>query len=306
MRIVSLIASATEIISALAFEQHLVARSHECDFPLSVQKLPICTAPRFHTAGSSVEIDRRVRAIIEKSLSVYRVDSKLLQSLRPDVIITQTHCEVCAVSLQDVESAVCDWIGSRPKLVALAPNCLADVWKDIRLVAEALGVPDRGEQLVRSLQRRMDDIAAIAGVQPVRPAVACIEWIEPLMSAGNWMPELVDRAGGIHLFGLAGQHSPKLNWQQVVQADPEVILVMPCGWDIARCRQEMPVLTGKPEWPALHAVREGRVVIADGNQYFNRPGPRLVESLEILAEVLHPGAFHFGHEGTAWVAAASG
>lgn len=299
-RIVSLIASATEIVCALGFEDQLVGRSHECDYPPSVQRLPVCTEPKFGVHGRSREIDNCVKAVLREGLSVYRVHTDRLKELRPDVIVTQTQCEVCAVSLKDVEEAVCQWVDSRPAIVSLAPNALADVWADIQRVADALGTPERGRALVDQLQQRIQGIMERARSLPGRPTVACIEWIAPLMSAGNWMPELVSLAGGVHLFGTAGQHSPYLTWEQLVAEDPEVIFVMPCGWEIARARQEMEPLTCKPEWPRLRAVQAGRVYLADGNQYFNRPGPRLVESLEILAEVLHPEAFSFGHEGTGW------
>lgn len=299
-RIVSLIASATEIVCALGFEDQLVGRSHECDFPPSVRRLPVCTAPKFNVHGSSMEIHRRVENLLRQALSIYRVDAEQLRHLRPDVIVTQTQCAVCAVSLPDVEAAVCSWIDSRPQIISLAPNALADVWTDIRRVAAVLNVPDRGEALLGQLQQRMAAIATVAQAQPHRPTVACIEWIEPLMSAGNWMPELVELAGGIPLFGEAGKHSPRLAWEQLVEQNPEVILVMPCGWDIAKSRQEIAVLTAKPEWPGLRAGRAGRVYLADGNQYFNRPGPRLVDSLEILAEVLHPAVLAFGHAATGW------
>jgi len=299
-RIVSLIASATEIVCALGFEAQLVGRSHECDYPLSVKGLPGCTEPKFDIHGSSAEIDQRVRAVLQQALSVYRVDADKLRELQPDVIVTQTQCEVCAVSQKDVELAVCGWLDSRPTIVSLAPNSLPDVWTDIRRVAEALNAPQRGETLIQELQRRIDLIAAIAQKQPAHPTVACIEWIEPLMMAGNWMPELVEYAGGSLLFGEAGKHSPRLAWEEFVRQDPDTIFVMPCGWDIPKARAEMSALTSKPEWPGLRAVRQRRVFLTDGNQYFNRPGPRLVESLEILAEVLHPGAFSFGHEGSGW------
>jgi iron complex transport system substrate-binding protein len=299
-RIVSLIASATETVCALGFEDQLVGRSHECDYPESVRRLPACTAPKFDVEGSSADIDRRVKSILRDTLSVYRVDVDLLKQLRPDVIVTQSHCEVCAVSLRDVEQALCDWLDSRPRIVSLHPDALADVWTDIRRVAEALDVPDRGDDLVGRLRRRLDDVAGKARTLPRRPTVACVEWIEPLMASGNWMPELVEMAGGVNLFGAAGQHAPRLTWEQLCAADPDVILVLPCGFDIARSRREMPALTGKPEWPRLRAVRQGRVYLLDGNQFFNRPGPRLAESLEILAEVLRPEAFRFGREGTGW------
>jgi iron complex transport system substrate-binding protein len=299
-RIVSLIASATEIVCALGFEEQLVGRSHECDFPESVKRLPVCTEPKFAVEGSSYQIDQRVKAILQEGLSVYRVHADTLRALRPDVIVTQSHCEVCAVSLRDVEQAVCSWLEAQPRIVSLAPDGLADVWRSIEQVAEALGVPERGAALVTRLQGRMQSIEEQAARLTERPTVACVEWIEPLMASGNWMPELVAKAGGVNLLGVAGKHAPWLSWQQLQDADPDVILVLPCGFDVARTRQEMPSLTGRPEWPALRAVREGRVYLLDGNQYFNRPGPRLVESLEILTEILHPITFHFGHAGSGW------
>ncbi len=302
-RVVSLIASATEIVCALGCEDRLVGRSHECDHPPSVRRLPVCTEPLIDPDAPSAEIDRQVKAVLREALSVYRVHADVLARLQPDVVVTQSQCEVCAVSLDDVERALCAWIGARPRVVSLEPNALADVWDDTRRVAEALGVPERGAQLVGRLQGRMAAIAERARALPDRPTVACVEWIDPLMAAGNWVPELVALAGGVNLFGEAGKHSPWLTWEQLVGRDPDVVVILPCGFDIARSRQELPVLTRKPEWAALRAVRNGRVYLADGNQYFNRPGPRLVESLEILAELLHPAAFRFGHEGTGWARA---
>jgi iron complex transport system substrate-binding protein len=300
-RIISLIASATEIVCALGFESQMVGRSHECDFPASVKRLPVCTSPKFEVEGLSYEIDQRVKAILQEALSVYRVDADLLERLRPTHIITQSQCEVCAVSLKDVEQAVCQFTSSQPIVVSLEPNALADVWSDIRRVAAALNAPERGEELIAGLRRRMDEIAAKARSARSRPTVACVEWIEPLMAAGNWTPELVEMAGGVNLFGEAGKHSPWMSWEELVAADPDVILISPCGFDIARTMEETDLLTGKPEWRGLKAVKENRVLVADGNQYFNRPGPRLAESLEILAESLHPKLFHFGHEGKAWL-----
>jgi len=300
MRIVSLIASATEIVCALGCEDQLVGRSHECDFPESVRRLPVCTEPKFAVEGSSYQIDQRVKAIVQESLSVYRVDGERLRDLEPDVIVTQAQCEVCAVSLREVERTVCAWLSQCPKVVSLTPNALADVWADIVRVAEALGCPERGAELNRRLQQRMHAIVEKTKDLPRRPTVACVEWIEPLMAAGNWMPELVALAGGVNLFGSAGKHSPWMTWDELVTADPEVIFISPCGFDIPRTLQEISLFTARPEWPRLRAVRGGRVFVADGNAYFNRPGPRLVESLEILAEILHPEAFAFGHHGTGW------
>lgn len=300
-RIISLIASATEIVAALDFENDLVGRSHECDYPPGVKRLPVCTEPKFPVEGSSYAIDQRVKAILQEGLSVYRVDADQLRKLRPDVIVTQSQCEVCAVSLSDVEIALAEWTGVKPRVVSLEPNCLADVWRDIRTVAAALDADDRGEELVRRLQRRMADIESKASAVSHRPTVACIEWIDPLMAAGNWMPELVAMAGGVNLFGEAGKHSPWMTWDELANRDPEVILALPCGFDIPRTQSEMHILASKPEWTKLRAVRDRRVYLLDGNQYFNRPGPRLAESLEILAEILHPDAFHFGHERSGWL-----
>jgi iron complex transport system substrate-binding protein len=301
LRIVSLIASATEIVCALGFEKQLVGRSHECDYPPSVKGLPQLTRPKFNVEGTSGEIDRRVKAIVEDALSVYHVDAAALEGLRPTHIITQTQCEVCAVSLKDVEAAVCQMVSTRPAIVPLEPNGLKDVWSDIGRVAAALDAAERGRLLTAALQERMEAIRGRARTVGNRPTVACVEWIEPLMAAGNWMPELVEMAGGQNLFGEAGKHSPWMTWEEMVARNPEVIFVSPCGFDINRTLAEMHLLRDKAEWRRLSAVQSGRVFIADGNRYFHRPGPRLAESLEILAEMLHPQAFHFGHEGDGWM-----
>ena len=302
MRIVSLIASSTEIICALGFEDRLVGRSHECDYPASILKLPSCSETKFIADGKSYEIDQRIKAILQEGLSVYRVDSEKLKALRPDVIVTQIQCEVCAVSEKDVRQAVCDWTGLAPRIVSLNPNQLSDVWSDIRKVSDALGAPERGETLIRSLTARMDAIhrSSARGGAARLPRVACIEWIEPLMTAGNWIPELVEMAGGRCVFGKAGTHSPVLDWNDLVESDPDLIVVHPCGWDVKKARSEMTPLTSRPDWPSLRAVRTGSVYLLDGNQYFNRPGPRLLESLEILAEIFHPEKFRFGFEGRGW------
>jgi iron complex transport system substrate-binding protein len=299
-RVVSLIASTTEIVSALGREGDLVARSHECDYPPSVRRLPAASRPAFATAGSSRAVDLALKERLARALSIYEVDAALLKRLRPDVILTQTQCEVCAVSPRDVERAVCELTDHPARIVALEPNGLDDVWHDIGRVAEALGVPASGTALVGRLRQRVAAVAERAGAFVPRPTVAVVEWIEPLMAAGNWMPELVALAGGDNRFGEARRHSPWLSWDALVAADPEVVVVSPCGFDLARTADEMPALTSRPEWPRLRAVREGRVYLVDGNAYFHRPGPRLVESLEILAEILHPGVFAFGHAGRGW------
>jgi iron complex transport system substrate-binding protein len=300
-RIVSLIASATEIVCALGFEQQLVGRSHECDHPPTVKLLPQLTTPKFKVEGSSLEIDQRVKSILLDALSVYHVDAQRLDELAPTHIITQSQCEVCAVSLKDVELAVCELTSSKPMIVSLEPNSLDDVWADILRVGTALGDPMRAEQLIDEVQSRMDDIVQRTHWLDSNPGVAYIEWIEPLMAGGNWMPELVEKAGGINLFGETGKHSPWMTWDELLSKDPDILFVSPCGFDIPRTLQEMNLLSDKPEWKGLKAVVSDRVFVADGNQYFNRPGPRLAESLEILAEIIHPNVFHFGHQGSGWV-----
>lgn len=300
-RIVSLIASATEIVTALGFEEQLVGRSHECDFPPSIGDIPVCSSSRIDAEASSRHIDTQVRDLVDQALSVYRVDAGLLDQLAPTVIITQTQCEVCAVSLADVQQAVCDLVSSKPDIVSLAPMDLDDVWRDIQQVSTALDAPAKGEQLVGELTGRLEDLRQRALRTSGRPSIACIEWIDPLMYAANWLPALVEAAGGTIMKGEAGRHSGYFEIQELAAYDPDVIAIMPCGFDISQSVSEMSTLESCPEWERLSAVHGGRVFITDGNQYFNRPGPRVVESAEILAELLHPDVFDFGHEGTGWM-----
>lgn len=288
-RIVSLLPAATEIVAALGFEGNLVGRSHECDYPPSVEALPVCTEPKLGCDGTSYELDERVRALVQEGLAVYRVHADVLRELQPDIIITQDQCEVCAVSLAEVKGAVRDVLGGQVRLVSLSPASLEDVWGDIHRVADALGVSERADKLVGSLKNRLVSLAEQTGSTEHRPRTACLEWLDPLMGAGNWVPTLVETAGGHNLFGEADRHTAALDWEKFVEVDPEVVVAFPCGWGIEKTREEMAVLTRRPEWDGLQAVRNGRVYVADGHQYFNRPGPRLVESAEILAKILHPG-----------------
>jgi iron complex transport system substrate-binding protein len=300
-RIVSLLPSATEIVCALGFLDNLVGRSHECDYPPEVTRLPALTQPRFNPEGASAEVDRRVKSILQNALSVYRVDADHLMALRPDVIVTQSQCEVCAVSARDLDEALAQWMGgSSPAVVSLTAASLDGVFDDIARAATALGADAAGARVISTMKERIERIAARAASADSRPTVATIEWIDPLMSGGNWMPELVEMAGGKNRFGEAGRHSPWIEFEQLAAADPDLIVVSPCGFGIDRSLEELGTLARNPAWPKLSAVRNRRVLVADGNQYFNRPGPRLVESLEIMAEMLHPELFSFGHEGRAW------
>lgn len=284
-RIVSMIASATEIVHALGLGEHQVGRSHECDFPPSVLSLPIVTRPRFDVHGTSQEIDTRVRQTLAATGSVYEILNDVMDPLEPTHILTQTQCKVCAVSFEDVERALSESVKARPQVVALEPNSLADIWTDIQRVADRCGVAERGHAMVASLKARMAAIAARC--KGPRKRVACIEWQEPLMAAGNWVPELIEMLGAVNLFGTAGHHSPWMSFDDLQASDPDVILVMPCGYSLAQARAEMHWLEDRPAWAGLRA----EVYLLDGNQYLNRPGPRVVESLQMLAEILAPDEF---------------
>jgi len=303
-RVVSLIASATEIVCALGCRDRLIGRSHECDYPPDVLQLPALTAPKFKVEGTSGDIDERVRAIVRDGLSVYRVDGEALKALEPEVIVTQDHCEVCAVSLADVKAATCAWTGRPAEIVSLKPCSLADVYRDIACVARALDVPEAGDRLIATMQARLAAVRKQAAGRS-RPRVAFIEWVDPLMAGGNWMPELMDIAGGHNLFGEAGTHSDWMQWDELLAANPEVIVVAPCGFGLARCLEELSLLAAKPGWSKIAAVENERIYFADGNAYFNRPGPRLAESTELLAELLHPEVAGQSHEGRAWLRRAS-
>jgi iron complex transport system substrate-binding protein len=304
LRIVSLIPSATEIVVSLGLGDSLVGRSHECDYPEFVKTLPVCTQPKFNPEGTSPEIHDRVTALLQSALSVYRVETGVLETLQPTHIVTQAQCEVCAVSLADVEQAAAQLTQSHPQILSLQPNILADVWADIERVAVALGVEEQGA--IAPLKQRIESCRQITAILSAakRPTVACIEWPDPLMAAGNWIPELVELAGGRlpdeKHFGSMGKHSPWLEWSALTEADPDILVFLPCGYDLERTHQEVLPLTQQPEWRSLKAVQTHQVYLTDGNQYFNRPGPRLVDSLEILAEIFHPDRFQFGYEGKGW------
>ena len=252
------------------------------------------------TTGSSADIDRSVKQRLSTALSLYTVDTQTLASLQPTHILTQTQCKVCAVSLDDVQRALQNDLGLNAQIIALEPFELNDLWKDIHRVGQACGHSDQAGHLVNSLKARMQAIATRAATCTTNPRIAAIEWLEPLMAAGNWVPELITMAAGVNLFGEPGQHSPWMTWGQLTASDPDIIVAIPCGFDLARTRCEMYWLTQRPGWSAIKAVRNGKVYICDGDQFMNRPGPRLVESLQIFAEILHPESFAPELKGTGW------
>ena len=286
-RIVSLLPSSTEIVCALGLRDRLVGVSHECDYPDDVMGLPVLTEPRLNPHGTSGNIDARVREIVQEGLSVYRLNTDALHALQPDVIITQHQCEVCAVSLPDVEQAVQRFLAPDVTIVSLRAETLNDIWDDIRTVAWATGQQKNAETLIRDLNKRLQHVKGRTR-HAQRPRVACLEWLTPLMAAGNWIPELVDIAGGAYGLVDAGRHSPSMTWDVLAAYQPEVIVITPCGFPIAQSHADLPTLTAHPQWQGLPAVQQNRVYVADGNAYYNRPGPRIVESAEMLAEILHP------------------
>lgn len=297
LRIVSLIPSGTEMVAALGLIDRLVGRSHECDVPESVLRLPVCTRPAFAAEGSSREIDARVRERLAAGEGLYRLDTEALARLRPSHIVTQDQCAVCAVDAATVSRVADALPGGPAEVIALAPATLDDVWDDLARLGAALGVDGRG--IADALAAR---VRAIAAHRPAaRPRVLCVEWTDPVMVAANWVPEMVRIAGGAPVLAEAGAHSPTVAVEAAVASDPDVILFMPCGFDLARSRAEAEALIATPAWRGMRAVRERALYAVDGNRYFNRPGPALAESVEILAEILHPEHFAFGHEGRGWV-----
>ena len=288
-RIISLLPSATEIVCALGAGPELVGISHECDFPELVLGVPTLTASRLRVAISSARIDRDLRAMVRDALSIYTVDESRLAALAPDCIVTQDLCQVCAVSLGDVQRAVAR-LASRDEIqvVSLRPTCLAHVLRDVETVALALDRAERGRELRHELEARIAAIAARAARAANRPRVVTVEWLEPLMLGGTWMPELIELAGGEALAAKAGECAPTLSLEAFAALEPEVVLIKPCGFKLDRTLQERAFIESEL---LTRLGPSTRAFVSDGNAFFNRPGPRLVESLEILGACIHPELF---------------
>ncbi len=287
-RIVSLLPSSTEIICALGLEDALVGVSHECDYPVRIQDRPRLTAAKINVNSDGRTIDQDVRALVQDGLSVYRIEVEELQALQPDLIVTQDQCEVCAVSYAEVVSVTQEVLGADVEVLSLSPNLLQDIWSDIRNVGKATGHLSAADELLEDLFGRVNTLVAETIMIPDPPRVAMIEWIEPLMLAGNWVPELIQLAGGKDGLCQVGAHAPTVAWETLREYAPEVVVIMPCGYPLDRVLAEAPALAQLPGWNEVPAVREDRVYAVDGNAYFNRPGPRIVDSLEILCGLLHP------------------
>ncbi|HEY9851134.1 MAG TPA: cobalamin-binding protein [Leptolyngbyaceae cyanobacterium] len=302
LRIVSLLPSATEIVAALGLTDALVGRSHECDYPPEIQDRPVCTKARINSERSSALIHEDVTSLLQNALSIYDIKLDVLEKLKPTHILTQDQCDVCAVSVKEVEKAVAEMTDSHPQIISLQPKHLTDVWADIQKVKESMGADSA--PVLKDLESRVKIVeqktSSLLDAELLN--VACIEWTDPLMIGSNWIPELVKIAGGNPLFSVDGQPSHLLKWESLVTSNPDVIIFMPCGFDLNRTRQEATLFVQQhlEEWQNLHAVKNSRVYITDGNAFFNRPGPRLADSLEILAEILHPEIFDYGYQHKAW------
>ena len=300
MRIVSLIPSATEIVYALGYGGNLVGRSHSCDYPDGVMDLPECTFPSFDIEGTSEEIDRRVIELKANKEPLYLMDNELLRSLEPDVILTQVQCDVCAVSFEDVKRLTISWMDFKGEVVSLTGMDLEGIYEDIKRVSEVIGERRKGEGLVLGLRESMRKLSKKAKGIAYCPRVVCVEWIDPVMVAANWVPELLGMAGVEGLFGVAGEHSYRMEWEEVVESDPDVLIFMACGYGIQKTKEEIGVLAGQKSWSNLKSVKNDQVFITDGQKFFNRPAPSVKESLEILLEIIYKDDFRFEYEEERW------
>lgn len=291
MRIVSLLPSATEIVSALGLADDLVGISHECDYPPDVISKPVMIIPTVRPDSlSSPEIDAKIAGALRDGKGVYALDEGALRTADPDLIITQDLCDVCAVGYDDVMATI-KRLPRTPKVLALGPRFIFDVIKDIQAVARTAGVQERAIPIVTELRRRIDRVVEQRKNAEFVPLVACLEWLDPIYVAGHWIPEMVELAGGRDLFGTKGTPSKKVLWEAVVASRPDVLILMPCGFDIPRTLKEIHLLTQRPGWSELPAVRNGRVWLVNGHAYYNRSGPRLVDGLEFMAHMLLPEWF---------------
>ncbi len=289
MRIASLLPSATEIVCALGLTENLVGISHDCDYPPEIRSKPVLSEAIVTTALPSGVIDARIREQVHKGKSVYHLDETQLAALQPDLILTQELCEVCAPSYTLVAHAA-KVLEGQTKLVSLEPLVVADILETIRMVGTLTGTSERAHTLVTALEARINRVkATTAGLTP--PRVACLEWLDPVFVAGHWVPEMVELAGGRDMLGRPGQPSFVVDWDAVRAAAPEILILMPCGFDVPRIRDELNLLEQRDGWADLPAVRTKQVYLTDASAYFSRPGPRIAQGIEILAAILHPEAF---------------
>jgi iron complex transport system substrate-binding protein len=288
VRIVSLLPSATEIVCVLGLENQLVGVTHECDFPPMVRGLPKVTRTLIPDASSG-EIDRLVREQLKTHNALYTLDYATLEALQPDVIVTQALCDVCAVAEEEVRAAACQLPGS-PRVINMEPRTITEVMTSIQDLGATLGLGGIAQEVVAQLNARIERVAVRSRSLRQHPTVALLEWLDPPFSCGHWTPELVRLASGIELLGREGQPSRTLRWEDVIASQPEVVFIACCGFSVERTKRDLELLQSVPGWRELPAVRSKNVFVVDGSQYFSRPGPRLVDSLEMLAHALHPQA----------------
>ena len=300
MRIVSLLPSTTEIICELGLEKQLVARSHECNQSEYIRSLPAITSPEIKPNQSSRIIHCDVQYLVENGLSVYKIDGITLEKLNPDLILTQDHCEVCAASLHDVEKAVQTYCSPHTQVVSVAPDTIEEILGSILTIGGAANVPKIAATLVDDLTIRFDIIRQTMHGLPKKEVIT-IEWLDPLMTGGNWIPELVELAGGESHLAESGKHSPIIEWQQILDTDPEKLFIMPCGYTIEQTKHEMDRLTSKGGWQNLKAVKNDEIFLLDGNRFFNRPGPGIYDSARILGEINHPELFKPLYKNDGWI-----
>lgn len=287
MRIVSLLPSATEIICSLGLADFLVGVSHECDYPAQVMALPKVTTSLIPEAASSREIDALVREKLKTSKALYSLNQSVLEKLKPDLIITQALCDVCAVAEEEVSRVVCMLPGD-PKVINLAPMTLAQVFESMLQVGRAIGREEHAVSVVKEHQKRVDEVVLRSKRIASKPKLVFLEWLDPPFSSGHWTPELITLAGGVELIGRSGQPSRTLSWREVADANPEILLIAACGFNVERTMQDLPVLNKVMMQKEFASLSPDKIFIVDGSQYFNRPGPRLVDSLEILAHAIDP------------------
>jgi iron complex transport system substrate-binding protein len=291
LRIVSLLPAATEIAAALGLMDQVVGVSHECDFPMEANQRPRVTHCPVHNAGlASREVDQWVRRALRNNGTIYTIHESLLGDLHPDVILTQKLCDVCAVGYGTVARLAATLPGP-PRLVNLEPTSLSDVFDDIRRVAQACGVADRANEMIASLSERVEAVRLRADRISHRPRCFLMEWVDPPFCSGHWGPELVEIAGGHDSLGRRHRPSAQIDWQEVVDARPEIIVLSLCGYAINRARRDYELLRRFPHFDSLPAASGGEIYLVDASAYFARPGPRIVDSLEILAGILHPEEF---------------
>lgn len=291
MRIVSLLPAATEIVAALGLADSLVGVSHECDYPPEVNSKPRVTHCEIYGKGlPSATVDQWVNQELSLNNPLYTVDTELLRELEPDVIVTQQLCDVCAIDYASVVT-IANSLPKKPKIVNLSPSSLSDIFSDIRRVAEALGAVERSEIVIESLARRVDAVKVSAFEAKSRPRCFLMEWIDPPFCAGHWSPELIELAGGVDPLGKKWTPSIRVSWEQISAAQPEIVVLACCGYDVERTKLDIPILRGNTLWESLPAVRDNKIYVVNGSAYFSRPGPRIVDSLEILAEIIHPEIF---------------